>query len=57
MNLTFEDLCDRLKQVDEISLLEILDISSEDIVERFRDIIETKENDLKEELSDEADDE
>jgi hypothetical protein len=36
------DLIEKLKYVDEISLLEILDISSEDIVDRFSDIIEEK---------------
>ena len=55
MNLTFEDVCDRLKQLDEITLLEILDISSEEIVDRFRDLIENKFDDFKEELSDETD--
>ena len=53
MNMTFEELCERLMQQDEVSLLEILDISSEDIVERFKDLIELRENELKDELSDE----
>lgn len=30
----------QLKQIEETSLLEMLDISSEDLVERFRDLIE-----------------
>lgn len=41
MALTFHDICNRLKHVDEISLLELLDITSEDIVDRFADKIET----------------
>jgi hypothetical protein len=41
MALTFTDICNRLKHVDEISLLELLDITSEDIVDRFADKIET----------------
>ena len=40
--LTFEEICEKLKQIDEISLLEQLNISSEDIVERFFDIIKSK---------------
>lgn len=42
MSLTLEDLKDKLKKVDEISLLEVLNISSEDIVESFEDKIEQK---------------
>lgn len=39
---TFEEICEKLTQIDEISLLEILSISSEDIVDRFKDLIENK---------------
>jgi len=39
---TFEEICEKLIQIDEISLLEILSISSEDIVDRFKDLIENK---------------
>lgn len=52
MNLTFEEVKERLKKLDEVTLLEVLNISSEDLVERFADIIETKLDDLEEELSD-----
>lgn len=40
--LTFTDVCDRLKQQDEISVLEVLDITSEELVDRFHDKIENK---------------
>jgi len=53
MSLTLEDLKDRLKKQDEVSLLEILDISSEEIVERFVDFIEDQFEKLEEELQDE----
>ena len=53
--LTLVELQERLKQIDEISLLEILDISSEDIVERFVDLIENRYDVLKEEFEEEAD--
>lgn len=50
--LTLNDVKDRLKQQPEILLLEILDVSSEDIVERFADIIEEHYESLAEELED-----
>jgi len=50
--LTLNDVKDRLKQQGEISLLEILDISAEDIVERFSDVIEDRYESLREELED-----
>ena len=40
MAITFHELKARLKQIDEISLLEVLGLTSEDIVERCLDIIE-----------------
>lgn len=55
MSLTLEDLKDRLKKQDEVSLLEILNITSEEIVERFIDLIEGKFEELEEELQDEED--
>lgn len=38
--LTFEELKERLKQLDEITLLDLLGVTSEDLVERFEDIVE-----------------
>ena len=42
MKLTFEEIRDRLMQLDEITLLEVLEISSEDLVNRFEDKIAIK---------------
>jgi len=42
MSLTIYELQDRLKEVDELSLIEMLDISSEEIVDKFIDTIEDK---------------
>jgi len=53
MTKTFEDIRKRLKRVDEVSLLEILEISSEDLVDRFEDKIEEKIDDLAQEFEDE----
>lgn len=38
--LTLQELQERLKRLDEISLLELLDVTSEEIVEMFVDRIE-----------------
>lgn len=51
--LTYSDILDRLKQVDEISLLEVLDISSEELVDRFEDRIRERIDYLMEDLEDE----
>jgi len=55
---TLDEICDKLKQQDEISLLEILDISSEDIIDRFVDLVENKleyfRKDLEDEISDDS---
>jgi hypothetical protein len=40
--LTRLEIEEKLKQIDEITLLEVLDISSEDIVDRFEDKIEER---------------
>ena len=53
MALTYEETKERLKRLDEVTLLEVLEISSEDIVERFGDLIEDKLELLEEELDDE----
>lgn len=53
MSLTFEDIRERLKILDEITLLEVLDISSEDLVDRFADKIENKLLELEVELEEE----
>lgn len=50
--LTLVDVCDRLERVDEISILEILEINSTDLVEAFKDKIEDNYDELAEELAD-----
>lgn len=50
--ITFVELLARLKHVDEVSLLEILNISSEEIVDRFEDLIELKYDELSKEYED-----
>lgn len=52
--LTFIDVCDRLKQQDEISVLEVLEITSEELVDRFQDKIENKLDYFAEDLEDES---
>jgi hypothetical protein len=43
-------LKDRLKALDEVTLLELLDLKSEDIVDRFEDLIEDKQEQLEKEF-------
>jgi hypothetical protein len=54
--LTLREIQEKLKRYDEVSLLEVLDISSEDIVEKFLERIEERYDELLLEL-DEYEDE
>ena len=42
MNLTIPELIEKLSVLDEIELLEILEITSVDILNRFEDVVEDK---------------
>jgi hypothetical protein len=55
MPLTLNEIYDKLKDIDEITLLEILNITSEDLVERFQDEIDEHADRLEKELQDEID--
>ena len=48
--LTFQEVCDELIKLDETTLLEVLNITSEDIVNHFQDKIEDKLDSLSEDL-------
>jgi len=50
LNITFEELKEALKRLDEVSLLELLGLQSDDLVERFDDVIEKKQEYLIKEL-------
>ena len=52
MALTFKDVCDKLEKLDEITLLEVLDISSEEIIAKFQDKIDDNFEELLEDLDD-----
>ena len=52
MALTFKDVCDKLEKLDEITLLEVLDISSEEIIAKFQDKIDDNFEELSEDLND-----
>lgn len=55
--MTLEDLKNRLKtQVDEVSLLEVLDISAEELVDRFEDKIEARMEELAKDFDSDDDD-
>lgn len=52
MPLTLTDVMERLKQLDEVTLLEVLQVSSEDLIQRFIDRIEDNYEELERELND-----
>lgn len=53
MSLTLHELCEKLKRLDEISILELLNISAEELVEKFQDEIEERYDNLTTEFEDE----
>jgi len=55
MPLTLPDIYNRLKQIDEITLLEVLEITSEELVERFKDKIDEQADRLEKDLEEEFD--
>jgi hypothetical protein len=46
MTLTLPELIERLKELDEVTLLELLGVTSESLVDRFSDVIEEKQDAL-----------
>lgn len=52
-NLTLPELMEKLAQLDELTILELLDISSEELVEFLADQVEEKYDDLIEYFDDE----
>lgn len=50
MVLTLKDLSDRLEQIEETQLLELLQLTSSDLVNRFQDIIEDNADYLESEI-------
>lgn len=55
MAKTLRDLVNDLKQLDEVTLLEVLGLTSEDILDRFEDIVEDRFDELVDDLEDEED--
>jgi|DEB0MinimDraft_6_1074348.scaffolds.fasta_scaffold204779_2 hypothetical protein len=51
--MTLVDLMEKLKRVEEVTLMELLEITSEDLVNRFVDKIENNFDALETELDDE----
>jgi|TARA_R110000822_G_scaffold66541_5_gene162368 Mg2+ and Co2+ transporter CorA len=50
MSLTLYDIADLLRREDCVTILELLDISSDDLVDRFMDVLEDKADKLEKEL-------
>lgn len=57
MSLTLEELKEKLKRVDSISLLEVLEIDSDELVEAFTDAIVQRYDQLVEEFEEEEENE
>jgi hypothetical protein len=55
MSLTLPELYDKLKEVDELTLLELLEVNADQIVEAFKDLIDDNADKL-EKLFEESDD-
>jgi len=53
MSLSFSEIKERLMRLDEVDLCEVLEISSEDLVNRFSDKIEDKIDYFEKDLEDE----
>lgn len=56
MNLTYNELLQELSQMDEISLVELLDVNSHQIVMAFEDRIMEMQDELRNKFSDEEED-
>ena len=50
MALSYKEVCEELTKIDETTLLEILDISSDEIVNKFQDKIEDNLEELSSDL-------
>jgi hypothetical protein len=50
VNLTLAELKEKLMQFDELDLIELLDLTSEDILDRFEDVVEDKYEMLRKEI-------
>ena len=54
MALSFKEVCEELTKIDETTLLEVLNISSEDIVNHFQDKIEDNLEELSNDLDEQT---
>ena len=50
MTILFEELKEKLIRFDEVTLLELLNVTSEDLVNRFEDIIDERYDELLKEI-------
>jgi hypothetical protein len=50
MSLTLHDIADLLKREDCVTILELLDIDSEELVNRFMDVLEDRADRIEKEL-------
>ena len=55
MAMTFPELLERLKKEDEVYLLELINISSDELVDAFEDKIEDRKAYIKQQLAEDYD--
>ena len=48
--MTFNELCEKLKEIEETLLLELLNINSSQIVDRFEDVVEERRDYIEDDL-------
>ena len=53
MSMTLREIQDRLKQLDEVTLIEVLNLDSEDLVIAFEDIIVDRFEEFEDEFAEE----
>jgi hypothetical protein len=56
MALTFQEVCEELNKLDETTLLEILEITTEELVDKFQDKIEDNLDELTKVVEDNRED-
>lgn len=45
--ITFDDLCELLKKEDEVTVVELLDLRSDTLVDTFQDVVELRQEQLR----------
>jgi hypothetical protein len=55
MAILFNELLDELRKWDEVSLMELLGLTADDIIDRFEDVIEQRQEEIRDYFEEESD--